>query len=123
MKKVKFDLVGNFPEFEELLTSKQYELAQELIRKRIKLGLSFEEISNLVGYSPQEYIDFEYADKNIEISKFEEVIYKLNKYEEHNFSVGFEKNTDYITLNEKKYSYKPKEMSKKFKINEMDLVA
>ncbi|MGO4943063.1 helix-turn-helix domain-containing protein [Ruoffia tabacinasalis] len=75
-----YNLIEDFPEFADLINSKQFEYAQKLIQIRLSSGLGFKEMADIVGYTPEEYLSFEYGEQNINIEEYEEVIRKLEMH-------------------------------------------
>lgn len=84
MNKETYNFRADFPEFEGLIHSKQFEYAQELIKKRLDLGLSFNEIAEIAGYTPEEYIALEYGDQGIKLAEFKRVINQIDTYIHNN---------------------------------------
>lgn len=80
MNKENYNFRTDFPEFEGLIHSKQFEYAQELIQKRLYLDLSFNEVAEIAGYTPEEYIALEYGDQGIKLEEFKRVINHIDTY-------------------------------------------
>lgn len=81
MEKNMQNLLNYFPEFEELITSKQFEYAQRLINKRIHLDLSFAKVAEIAGFTPEAYISLEYGEASVPIEQYEAALFKLDQYE------------------------------------------
>lgn len=84
MNKETYNFMTDFPEFEGLIHSKQFEYAQELIQKRLYLDLSFNEIAEIAGYTPEEYIALEYGDPDIKLAEYKRVINQIDTYIHNN---------------------------------------
>lgn len=95
MSKSLADILANsFPDLKDSFYSKQFELSEKLIEKRMDLNLPFEKMAEVVGLSVDEYINYEYGSNSIPIEDYYEKINIINKFQiEKEF--GFIKNNHF----------------------------
>lgn len=62
------------------MQTEQFELSEILMDKRFELSLEFEEIAEIAGFSPQEYIELEYGESNIPIESYRQAIRNIDSY-------------------------------------------
>lgn len=63
------------------MQSEQFKLSEVLLDKRFELGLNVNEISEIVGLTPQEYVDLEYGEPTIDIENYLNAIKNIEMYE------------------------------------------
>ena len=81
---VKFDdwLLENFPDIYEDLNSPESEKSVILIQERLAQGLEPEEVACFIGISAEEYLSYEFADREHSLSEYDYVINKLHEYKD-----------------------------------------
>lgn len=84
MEKKMQNLLNYFSEFEGLITSKQFEYAQQLINKRINLDLAFVKVAEIAGFTPEEYISLEYGEVSVPSEQYEAALFRLEQFEQKN---------------------------------------
>lgn len=123
MEKNMQNLLNYFPEFEELITSKQFEYAQRLINKRIHLDLSFAKVAEIAGFTPEAYISLEYGEASVPSEQYEAALFKLDQYEKKLETQKITQPANYL-LSPVTYTNKEKNSSsKEFVMHDMKWVA
>lgn len=122
MEKNKNSLIEYFPEFEELINSEHFAYAEKLIQMRISLELSFQEVAEIVEYSPEEYISFEYGEQSIDLEEYENALEKLKIYAKRNENKIIDRVFTYEFPTSNVYNKDHWNNSKQFEMNAMKWV-
>ena len=87
------------------MQTEQFELSEILMDKRFELSLEFEEIAEIAGFSPQEYIELEYGESNIPIESYRQAIRNIDSYKTNRLlNIDISKKTKQISIFKSLYS-------------------
>lgn len=123
-----YDLFKSNPEINEKLESEAFKYSEQIMEMRIKLALTPNEIAKYLNITPEQYIDYEYCELNIPITKYKEMLTNLSLYlftkdisklvklkdllNKHNFrftqiidehTINYENETECLILHKKDY--------------------
>ena len=74
-----YDSFRNNPKINDILDSEQFPYSEQIMEFRIKNELTIQDMSELLGITPEEYLDYEYCNLNIPTKKYISVLEKLNQ--------------------------------------------
>lgn len=71
------------PQIEKIVSTEQFKLSEELLDLRFVLGLSFYETAAFLDLDPKVYIEYEYANTDLNIESYQAVIDKLKTHKNY----------------------------------------
>ncbi|HFI0402111.1 TPA: hypothetical protein ACGOWV_000310 [Streptococcus suis] len=71
----------DLPELNEIISTKQFELSEELMDLRFKLGLTEEQMAKIIQIPIQDYLSMEFGLETIPIDRYESAISKMKARE------------------------------------------
>lgn len=71
------------PQIEKIVSTEQFKLSEELLDLRFALGLSFYETAAFLDLDPKVYIEYEYANTNLNVESYQAVIDKLKTHKNY----------------------------------------
>lgn len=74
-----YDSFRNNPKINDILDSEQFPYSEQIMEFRIKNELTIQDMSKLLGITPEEYLDYEYCSLNIPTEKYISTLEKLNQ--------------------------------------------
>ncbi|HEM5150977.1 TPA: hypothetical protein U1340_001934 [Streptococcus suis] len=70
----------DLPELKKIISTKQFELSEELMDLRFELSFSEEQMADLIGISFQEYLQMEFGIEDIPINKYNMALARAKEY-------------------------------------------
>ncbi|HFI0026742.1 TPA: hypothetical protein ACGOVU_002078 [Streptococcus suis] len=70
----------DLPELNKIISTKQFELSEELMDLRFKLGLTEEQMAKIIQIPIQDYLSMEFGQETIPIDRYESAISKMKEY-------------------------------------------
>ena len=74
-----YDSFRNNPKINDILDSEQFPYSEQIMVFRIKNELTIQDMSKLLGITPEEYLDYEYCNLTIPTEKYISTLEKLNQ--------------------------------------------
>lgn len=65
------------PHINKILESEQFPYSEQIMELRIKINIDIHELAAYLQITPEQYIEYEYCNTDIPISKYEQIIQKL----------------------------------------------
>lgn len=75
-----FDSFKSNAEINKKLESKQFKYSEQIMDMRTKLELTPNEIAKYLNITPEQYIDYEYCELNIPVTKYKEMLTNLSLF-------------------------------------------
>lgn len=75
-----YDSFKSNPEINEKLESKAFKYSEQIMDMRIKLELTPNEIAKYLNITPEQYIDYEYCELYIPVTKYKEMLTNLSLF-------------------------------------------
>lgn len=75
-----YDLFKSNPEINEKLESEAFKYSEQIMEMRILLALTPNEITKYLNMTPEQYIDYEYCELYIPVTKYKEMLTNLSLF-------------------------------------------
>lgn len=75
-----YDLFKSNPEINEKLESEQFKYSEQIMDMRILLALTPNKIAKYLNITPEQYIDYEYCELYIPVTKYKEMLTNLSLF-------------------------------------------